>query len=131
VARKAINKAMSDYAFIFRNEGELKQGLKELHEVRELAQNMTVMDKSKTFNTDLVGLLETEFLMDISVPMMLGALNRTESRGAQSRTDFPERDDENWMKHTLMHYKGATTDPEPDYSRKVTVTKFQPEVRTY
>jgi len=63
--------------------------------------------------------------------MMLGALNRTESRGAQSRTDFPERDDENWMKHTLMHYKGATTDPEADYSRKVTVTKFQPEVRTY
>jgi succinate dehydrogenase/fumarate reductase flavoprotein subunit len=64
--RKAINKAMSDYAFIFRNEGELKQGVKELREVREMAKTMTVMDKSKTFNTDLVGLLETEFLMDIS-----------------------------------------------------------------
>ena len=92
---------------------------------------MTVMDKSKTFNTDLVGLLETEFLVDIASPMMMGALNRTESRGAQSRTDFPERDDENWMKHTLMHFKGATTDPEADYSRKVTVTKFEPQVRTY
>ncbi len=110
---------MSDYAFIFREEGELKQGVKELQQVREMAQTMTTNDKSKTFNTDLVGLLETEFLMDISMPMMVGALNRTESRGAQSRTDFPERDDVNWMKHTLMHYKGATTDPEADYSRKV------------
>jgi succinate dehydrogenase / fumarate reductase flavoprotein subunit len=130
-ARKAINKAMSDYAFIFRNESELSQGLKELREVREMTQTMTTMDKSKTFNTDLVGLLETEFLMDIAMPMMLGALNRTESRGAQSRTDFPERDDVNWMKHTLMHHTGRTTDPKADYSRAVTVTKFQPEVRTY
>jgi succinate dehydrogenase/fumarate reductase flavoprotein subunit len=89
------------------------------------------MDKSKTFNTDLVGLLETEFLKDIVMPVMIGAKNRTESRGAQSRTDFPERDDVNWMKHTLMHYKGPTSDPEADYSRGVTVTKFQPEVRTY
>jgi succinate dehydrogenase / fumarate reductase flavoprotein subunit len=92
---------------------------------------MTTMDKSKTFNTDLVGLLETEFLMDIAVPMMQGALNRTESRGAQSRTDFPERNDAEWMKHTLMHYRGPNADPEADYSRKVTVTKFEPQVRTY
>ena len=130
-ARKAINKAMSDYAFIFRNDAELKQGVKELQAAREMAQTMTVSDKSKTFNTDLVGLLETEFLMDIATPMMIGALNRTESRGAQSRTDFPDRDDTNWMKHTLMHYKGPNADPEADYSRSVTVTKFQPEVRTY
>jgi succinate dehydrogenase / fumarate reductase, flavoprotein subunit len=92
---------------------------------------MTVMDKSPTFNTDLVGLLETESLMDFAVPTMLGALNRTESRGAQARTDYPDRDDANWLKHTLMHFRGPTTDPEPDYSRKVTITKFQPEVRTY
>jgi len=90
-----------------------------------------VMDKSKTFNTDLVGLLETEFLVDISMPVMSGARNRTESRGAQSRTDFPDRDDTNWMKHTLMHYQGPTADPKPDYSRGVTFTKFLPEVRTY
>jgi succinate dehydrogenase / fumarate reductase flavoprotein subunit len=92
---------------------------------------MTTMDKSKTFNTDLVGLLETEFLVDISMPVMMGARNRTESRGAQARTDYPDRDDVNWMKHTLMHFQGPTTDPKPDYSRGVTVTKFQPEVRTY
>ncbi len=129
--RKALNKAMSDYAFIFREDKELGQGVAELRQVQQMAETMTTMDKSKTFNTDLVGLLETEFLKDIVMPVMIGAKNRTESRGAQSRTDFPERDDVNWMKHTLMHYKGPTADPEADYSRGVTVTKFQPEVRTY
>ncbi|GAC1626951.1 MAG: hypothetical protein NVS4B5_18510 [Vulcanimicrobiaceae bacterium] len=92
---------------------------------------MTVMDKSKTFNTDLVGLLETEFLMDVAQPIAFGALNRTESRGAQSRTDFPNRDDEKWMKHSLMHFAGATADPKADYSREVTYTKYKPEVRSY
>jgi succinate dehydrogenase / fumarate reductase, flavoprotein subunit len=129
--RKALNNAMSDHAFIFRNDADLRAGLDELRGVREAATTMTTMDKSKTFNTDLVGLLETEFLVDISTPMMLGALNRTESRGAQARTDYPQRDDVNWLKHTLMHFRGKTVDPEPDYSRKVTITKFQPEVRTY
>jgi succinate dehydrogenase / fumarate reductase flavoprotein subunit len=129
--RKSVNAAMSDHAFIFRDEATLTKGMDALRAVREQAQSMVVDDKSKTFNTDLVGLLETEFLVDIATPMMLGALNRRESRGAQSRTDFPDRDDENWMKHTLMHWRGATTDPEPDYSRNVVITKWQPMVRTY
>jgi succinate dehydrogenase / fumarate reductase flavoprotein subunit len=129
--RKAVNSAMSDHAFIFRDEASLTKGVEELRAVREAAQTMTVMDKSKTFNTDLVGLLETESMVDFAMTTMLGALNRKESRGAQARTDYPDRDDANWLKHTLMHFRGKTTDPEPDYSRKVTVTQFQPEVRTY
>jgi succinate dehydrogenase / fumarate reductase, flavoprotein subunit len=129
--RKAVNEAMSDHAFIFREESDLKAGMEKLRQARQMAQSMTVQDKTKTFNTDLIGALETEFLTDIAQPIMLGAINRQESRGAQARTDFPNRDDEKWMVHTLMRYKGATTDPEPDYSRKVTVTKWQPEVRTY
>jgi succinate dehydrogenase / fumarate reductase flavoprotein subunit len=129
--RKALNEAMSDHAFIFRNETDLAKGMDALRQVREAATSMTVQDKSKTFNTDLVGLLETEFLVDIGQPIMLGALNRKESRGAQARTDFPDRDDENWMKHTRMQYRGATADPQPDYDRKVVITKWQPMVRTY
>jgi len=129
--RKAVNDAMSDHAFIFRNADELNAGMSEIRAAREAATTMTVQDKSKTFNTDLIGLLETEFLADIAPTMMLGALNRQESRGAQARTDFPERDDEKWMVHTLMRYRGPTTDPEPDYSRKVVITKWQPAVRTY
>ncbi len=129
--RKAVNEAMSDHAFIFRNEDELKAGMVKLRAAREAATTMTVQDKSKTFNTDLVGLLETEFLADIAPTMMLGALNRQESRGAQARTDFPERDDEKWMVHTLMRYQGPTADPAADYSRQVVITKWQPMVRTY
>jgi succinate dehydrogenase / fumarate reductase flavoprotein subunit len=129
--RKMVNDAMSDHAFIFRNEAQLTDGMAALRQAREAAQTMTVMDKSKTFNTDLVTFLETEFLMDVAQPIMLGALNRKESRGAQSRTDFPDRDDENWTVHTLMRSAGPNADPVPDYSRKVTFTKYQPQVRTY
>ncbi len=127
--RKATNALMSDNVFIFRKEAELTKAVEGLRAVREAAKTMTVMDKSKTFNTDLVGLLETEFLTDIAQPIALGALNRTESRGAQARTDFPNRDDEKWLVHSLMHYTGA--DPKPDYSRAVTFTKYKPEVRSY
>jgi len=129
--RKQINALMSDNVFIFRNDAELTVATSGLRQAREAAQSMTVMDKSKTFNTDLVGLLETEFLVDVAQPIAFGALNRTESRGAQSRTDFPNRDDENWMKHTLMHFEGPTADPKADYSRNVTYTKYKPEVRSY
>jgi succinate dehydrogenase / fumarate reductase flavoprotein subunit len=127
--RKKMNAVMSDNVFIFRNQAELTKAVEGLREVREAAKTMTVMDKSKTFNTDLVGLLETEFLVDISQPIAFGALNREESRGAQARTDFPERNDEKWMVHTRMHYTGA--DPKPDYDRKVTATKWEPTVRSY
>ena len=129
--RKLVNDAMSDHAFIFRNETELTAGMQALRQAREAAQTMTVMDKSKTFNTDLVTLLETEFITDVAQPIMLGALNRKESRGAQSRTDFPDRDDENWTVHSLMRYQGPAADPTPDYSRKVVFTKYAPQVRTY
>jgi len=129
--RKNMNAAMSDNVFIFRDKAGLTTATDRLREVREAAQTMTVMDKSKTFNTDLVGLLETEFLVDVAMPIALGALNRDESRGAQARTDFPDRNDDKWLVHSLMHYKGSNVDPEPDYTRKVTFTKYKPEVRSY
>jgi len=127
--RKRMNAVMSDNVFIFRKADELQRAVDGLREVREAAKTMTVMDKSKTFNTDLVGFLETEFLVDVAQPIALGALNRTESRGAQARVDYPDRDDEKWLVHSLMHYTGA--DPKPDYSRNVTFTKYKPEVRSY
>lgn len=129
--RKRLNGLMSENVFIFRTEAELAKAVEGLREVRAAAQTMTVMDKSKTFNTDLTGLLEAEFLMDIAMPIAYGALQRDESRGAQARTDFPERNDDKWLVHTRMRYTGPTSDPIPDYERKVTFTKWQPQVRTY
>ncbi|MDQ6930406.1 MAG: FAD-binding protein, partial [Candidatus Eremiobacteraeota bacterium] len=127
--RKRMNATMSENVFIFRNEKALSQACADLREVREAIKNVVVMDKSKTFNTDLVGTLETEFMIDAAETIAHAALHRDESRGAQARTDFPERNDEKWLQHTLA-FKTAG-DPKLDYSRKVTFTKWQPEVRSY
>ncbi len=129
--RHAMNETMSKNTFIFRDEAGLKEAVAELDRVRkEFDANCYVMDKSSTFNTDLVNTFETDFLIDAAYALAKGALHRTESRGAQSRTDFPERDDDKWMVHTLA-FRDADGSPRLDYSRKVTITKFSPQVRTY
>ncbi len=129
--RHAMNETMSENAFIFRDEQGLTKAVQDLDKVRkEFDAGVYVMDKSKTFNTDLVSTFETDFLIDVAYALAKGALARTESRGAQARTDYPERDDTNWLKHTLL-YRQADGSPRLDYSRGVTITKFDPQVRTY
>jgi succinate dehydrogenase / fumarate reductase, flavoprotein subunit len=129
--RHSMNETMSANTFIFRDEQGLAKAVQDLDRVRkEFDSNVYVMDKSKTFNTDLVSAFETDFLIDTSYALAKGALERKESRGAQARTDFPERDDANWMKHTLA-WRQADGSPRLDYSRGVTITTFQPEVRSY
>ena len=129
--RAEMNKTMSANCFIFRNEAQLQTAVNELLEIRKsFDENVYVMDKSKTFNTDLVNTMETDFLIDAAMCVANGALARKESRGAQARTDFPERDDEKWMVHTLA-WRQDGQNPKLDYSRKVTITKWQPQVRTY
>ena len=91
-------------------------------------QGVVVSDKGKTFNTDLIHTIETGYLLDLADCMVTGAIARTESRGAHSRTDFTERDDENWMKHTLAYADDGEI--RLDYS-EVTMTKYEPQVRTY
>ncbi|PZR56637.1 MAG: succinate dehydrogenase/fumarate reductase flavoprotein subunit [Candidatus Meridianibacter frigidus] len=127
--RKRMNATMSKNCFIFREKTQLQQAIDDLRETREAMKSVVVMDKSKTFNTDLVGTLETQFLIDAAQCVATGALSRTESRGAQARTDYPERDDTNWLVHSLAWYTDSA--PRMDYSRKVTFTKWQPEVRSY
>ncbi|MBV9271643.1 MAG: FAD-binding protein [Candidatus Eremiobacteraeota bacterium] len=129
--RQKMANTMSENVFIFRNESQLKKAVDDLLAVRrEFDEGVYVMDKSKTFNTDLVGAMETDFLIDAAMCVANGALARKESRGAQARTDYPERDDENWMKHTLA-WRQDGQNPRMDYSRGVTITKWEPQVRTY
>ncbi|HKE36488.1 MAG TPA: FAD-binding protein, partial [Candidatus Baltobacteraceae bacterium] len=129
--RRKMNETMSENAFIFRDEKGLAKAVEDLKAVRrEFDAGVYVMDKSSTFNTDLVGALETDFLIDSSLTLAAGALARKESRGAQARTDYPERDDANWLKHTLA-WREADGTPRLDYSRGVTITKYDPQVRTY
>ncbi len=129
--RAAMQRVMSDHCFIFRNHEELQKAVDRLLEVRkQFDEDVYVMDKSRTFNTDLVGTMETDFLIDAATCVANGALARTESRGAQARIDYPERDDDRWMVHTLA-WRQPGERPRLDYSRKVTITKWEPQVRTY
>jgi succinate dehydrogenase / fumarate reductase flavoprotein subunit len=129
--RRAMNETMSANTFIFRDDTGLGKAVEDVARIRrEFDADAYVMDKSKTFNTDLVGALETDFLIDASLALATAAKARTESRGAQARTDYPERDDANWLKHTLA-WRQADGPPRLDYSRTVTITEFDPQVRTY
>jgi succinate dehydrogenase / fumarate reductase, flavoprotein subunit len=129
--RRAMNETMSANTFIFRDDAGLGTAVEDLTRIRkQFDDEAYVMDKSKTFNTDLVGAMETDFLIDASLALAAGAKARTESRGAQARTDYPERDDANWLKHTLA-WRQPAGPPRLDYSRTVTITEFDPQVRTY
>jgi succinate dehydrogenase / fumarate reductase flavoprotein subunit len=129
--RRAMNETMSANTFIFRDAAGLGKAVDDLTRIRkQFDEDAYVMDKSKTFNTDLVGAMETDFLIDASLALAAGSQARTESRGAQARTDYPERDDANWLKHTLA-WRQPAGPPRLDYSRSVTITEFDPQVRTY
>ena len=127
--RKRLNAAMSDNVFIFRDQAGLTTAVEQIRDVKEAGKHMLVMDKSKTFNTDLTTTLETQFLLEVGEAIATAALHREESRGAQARTDFPERNDDKYLVHTRIYRTDG--DPRLDYSRKVTMTKWKPEVRSY
>jgi len=129
--RRAMNETMADNTFIFRDDAGLSRAVEDMTDIRkQFDDEAYVMDKSKTFNTDLIGALETDFLIDTALALATSAKARTESRGAQARTDYPERDDEHWLKHTLA-WREPSGPPRLDYSRTVTITEFAPQVRTY
>ena len=129
--RRAMNETMADNTFIFRDDAGLSRAVEDMTDIRkQFDDEAYVMDKSKTFNTDLIGALETDFLIDTALALATSAKARTESRGAQARTDYPERDDEHWLKHTLA-WREPSGPPRLDYSRTVTITDFAPQVRTY
>ena len=129
--RRRMNETLSKNAFIFRDKAGLDEACNVLGQVWQANQSIVIDDKGDTFNTDLVGALELEFMVQISQAVAHSALNRTESRGAHTRTDFPERDDEKWLVHTLAHRQEGKAEPKLDYSRKVTITTYEPQVRTY
>ena len=84
--------------------------------------------RSAVFNQDVLGVIELGYMLDCAEAMLIGALERKESRGAQFRTDFPKRDDEEWLKHITVSLDGDQ--PEIGYS-DVTITHWEPEERTY
>ena len=128
--RRELQEAMMDKCGIFRDEKGLGEMKETINELKERYNNISVQDKGEVFNTDLIESIELKSLLDIADTIALSAYNRTESRGAHSREDFPKRDDKKWMKHTLIWKAKDGKDNKIDY-KKVKVTQFQPKERKY
>ncbi len=126
--RLDLGKAMDRYMGVYRDEEGMQSLLAMLPGFRERFAQASLQDKGRVFNTDLIFTLELGFMLDCAESIVLGGIERKESRGAHSRTDYPNRDDENWLKHVLV----TRTDDGPEVSQlPVTITKWQPEERKY
>jgi len=118
---------MDRNAFVFRDGTGLSEALREIRELRK-TDYLHCDDTSKVYNTNLGHVLEVEGMLAVAEIVVAGALARTESRGAHFRRDYPKRDDERWLKHTLARF--SSEGPQLDYS-PVTITKYQPAERHY
>lgn len=128
---EALKWNMTNNVGIFRDDEKLGCALDEIRQLQDRFQNARVMDTSTRFNTDVLMGLETENLLCFSEVIAAGALARTESRGAHSRTDHPKRDDEDWLQHTLAH-KNADGRPELSYKGvNIDWEKYPPQERKY
>ncbi len=149
--RRALQETMDANAQVFRTAESLTQALEDLKALRKRYEAVSVQDKTRTFNTDLLEAVELGFLLDIAETVVVGALNREESRGGHFREDFPQRDDARFMQHTMAYRRplatGAVTVGDDDGAftraeefdgyqlvlgaKPVTVTRYQPMERKY
>lgn len=127
--RTELQNAMMEDCGVFRTEEGLKKMIDKLEELKLRYRNISLQDKSKVFNTELVEAIELDNLLKNAEATVYGAYNRKESRGAHTREDYPARDDKEWMKHTFAFQKFESS-PEMKY-KPVIVTKYQPMERKY
>jgi succinate dehydrogenase / fumarate reductase flavoprotein subunit len=123
-----LKKIMFEDVGIYRNEKGMSEALEKVREMKERFKNVRVTDTGKIFNTELLNAWELGNLLDIAETVAVSALNRKESRGGHSREDYPEREDANWLKHTLITQKDGKL--EIGY-KPVVITKHQPKARVY
>ncbi len=132
-----MQKVMQSNCAVFRTGEVLAEGHERIHQVWAASDDVRVTDRSLIWNTDLIETLEYENLIVQAVTTMDSAQNRTESRGAHAREDFPDRDDRNWMKHTLAFIDPARRtvrlDDRPVHSYTLTndATYIEPKARVY
>ena len=131
--RKAMQETMDMNAQVYRTEATLKQALADVQELKRRYRNVAIMDKGTRYNTDLLEAVELGFLLDLAEATVVGALARKESRGGHAREDYPNRDDVNFMRHTMAYRtvnENGDVDVVLDY-KPVTVTRYQPMERKY
>jgi succinate dehydrogenase / fumarate reductase, flavoprotein subunit len=131
VIRDAMQRVMQEDFGVFRTGEVMESGLKRLQELRERLAHAKLEDKSHIFNTERVSALELDNLMATAYATAKSAIARTESRGAHSREDYPDRDDANWIKHTLYFEEGEVIDYRPVNTSPKYVEPFEPKVRVY
>jgi len=130
--RERVQETMAQNVNVFREEDGLKQALRDIRAAREDYQDVSVTDPSRTFNTDLIHTIETRNVIDLAEAITLGAMARTEFRGAHWRKQYQARDDENWLKHTLLSWN----DGSPELWFKPVVLEgelqtYEPKERSY
>ncbi len=126
--RKELGETMDKHVAVFRDADGINTALETVKRLKEEAESCYIDDRGSVFNQDVLGALELGFMLDNAEATCMGALHRTESRGAQYRTDFPDRNDEEWLKHIDLSKNGDG--PEISYS-DVTMTQWEPKERTY
>ncbi len=129
--RLALQNTMQAHCGVFRFPDLLKQGATKILEVEKRVQNTEIQDKSKVFNTARLEALELDNMIETAKASMICAEARKESRGAQAREDFPNRDDVNWLKHTLWNREGNRLEYKPVHLQPLTVETFELKARTY
>jgi fumarate reductase flavoprotein subunit len=127
--RTEMQDVMEGGAGIYRNGESLAKAADQLSELQQRAQSVAPEDQSRTFNTEMLAALELSFMLDLAECIVHSAMNRKESRGAHQRTDFPARDDDQYLSHSMVHREPDGT-PRVDYL-PVTITRWSPGERIY
>ncbi len=126
-----LRRTMQAHCGVFRFPDMLVEGVKRIKEVEARARRTGIKDKSKVFNTARIEALELDNLVEVAVASLVSAEARKESRGAHDRADFHQRDDANWLKHTLWYKDGSRLAYKPVHMKPLTAQGFEPKARTY
>ena len=126
-----LRRVMQAHCGVFRFPDSLADGVRKILQVAERVRRLHITDKSKVFNTARVEALELENLIETAVATMISAEARKESRGAHDRSDYPRRDDDHWLKHTLWFKDGNRLEYKPVKLKPLTVDSFEPKARVY
>jgi succinate dehydrogenase / fumarate reductase flavoprotein subunit len=126
-----LRRAMQTHAGVFRTDAVLRAGLGKLDELEARLAHAGLSDTSRVFNTARIEALELENLVGVARATLVSAIHRTESRGAHTREDFPQRDDGNWLRHTLYAREGDQVDTKPVRLKPLTVESIRPKARVY